>query len=84
MPVNTALYLKNHMNPITKINEAIEYIESFNDKPEKLLLAISDTLQDPAGMNMALITDSILEKGWEPNGFKQENGYRVYFYKMME
>lgn len=68
------------MNPFTNINEAVKYIESFNDKPEKLMLAISDTLQDPVGINMALITDSILAKGWEPNGFKQENGYRIYLY----
>ena len=53
-------------------------------KPEELELAISDELQDPIGMNMALITDRILAKGWEPDGFKQENGYRVYLYKEME
>ena len=72
------------MNPITNINEAVEYIESFKDHPENLMLAISDTLQDPIGINMALITDSILAKGWEPNGFNQENGYRVYLYKSMD
>lgn len=72
------------MNPITNVNEAIKYIESFNDKPEKIMLAISDSLQEPVGINMALITDSILVKGWEPNGFNQENGYRVYLYKIME
>jgi len=72
------------MKPITNINEAVKYIELFKDKPEKFMLAISDTLQDPIGINMALITDSILAKGWEPNGFNQEIGYRVYLYKIME
>ena len=72
------------MNPITDVSEAVKYIESFNDKPEKLMLAISDTLQDPIGINMTLITDSILARGWMPNGFNQENGYRVYLYTMME
>jgi hypothetical protein len=32
-------------------------------------------LLDPMGMNMALITDRILAKGFMPNGFIQKVGY---------
>lgn len=72
------------MTPFTNVDEATKYVDEFEGKPEELELAISDELQDPIGMNMALITDRILAKGWEPNGFKQEKGYRIYLYKEME
>jgi hypothetical protein len=69
------------MSPFTNVDEATKYVDEFKGKPEELKLAISDELQDPIGRNMALITDRILAKGWEPDGFKQENGYRIYHYK---
>lgn len=72
------------MKPFTNVDEAINYIEEFMGEPEEFDLAISDELQDPIGINMALITDRILKKGWEPSGFKQENGYRIYLYKELE
>ena len=72
------------MRPFSNVNEAVKFVDEFEGKPEDLLLAISDNLQDPIGMNMALITDRILAKGWEPNGFEQNNGFRVYLYKIME
>ena len=72
------------MTPFSDVHEAIKYIDQFKGKPEELELAISDELQDAIGMNMALITDRILAKVWEPNSYKQENGYRLYYYKEME
>lgn len=72
------------MNPFNNVNEAVSYIDAFEGNPEGLLLAISDNLQDDIGINMAIITDKILEKGWEPNGYEQNNGFRVYLYKRME
>lgn len=33
---------------------------------------------------MAMITDDILDRGWEPDGYVQENGFRIYKYKEME
>ena len=65
-------------------HEAVAEIDSYTGGPESFLLPINDCLQDPIGMYMALITDKILAKGWEPNGFEQKNGYRVYRYKLME
>ena len=72
------------MRPFSNVNEAVKFVDEFEGKPEDLLLAISDNLQDPIGINRALITDRILAKGWEPNGFEQNNGFRVYLYKIME
>ena len=72
------------MPPFNDVEEASSYVDEFKGKPEELELAISDELQDLFGMNMALIMDRILAKGWEPAGFKQEAGYRIYLYQEME
>jgi hypothetical protein len=32
-------------------------------------------------MNMALIVDHLLGREWEPAGYEQMSGYRVYRYK---
>lgn len=70
--------------PFNDVDEVLTHVDEFQGRPEELELAISDALQDPIGMNMALITDKILKKGWEPDGFKEKDGYRVYTYKEME
>ena len=51
------------MRIIKSIEEAQEMIEAFEGKPEDFKLPISDDLQDPMGLNMAIITDSILKRG---------------------
>jgi hypothetical protein len=33
------------------------------------------------GIAMAIVTDAVLAKGWDLNGFDQRDGYRVYKYK---
>ena len=68
------------MEPINSIEEAQIYLGSFDGEPEQFKLPISDELQDPMGMNMAIITDSILKKGFMPSGFEQMDGYRIYRY----
>jgi hypothetical protein len=70
--------------PFNDVDEVLTYVDEFQGRPEELELAISDALQDPIGMNMALITDKILKKGWEPDGLEEKDGYRVYRYKEME
>jgi hypothetical protein len=52
-------------------------------------LSIADPLYfagepDQVGFGMALVVDSILAQGYEPNGFEQRDGFRVYRYKLME
>ncbi|WP_108869777.1 hypothetical protein [Aquimarina aquimarini] len=62
------------------VDDAREYVaKSFNKKEENLL--ISDKLNDAMGLNMALIGDLILRKGYRPNGYEQKEGYRIYKYK---
>jgi hypothetical protein len=43
-----------------------------------------DALNDAVGINMAIITDRVLARGWQPNGFVQANGYRIYQYEPLE
>jgi hypothetical protein len=69
------------MSPFTDVNEAIRYVLDFSGRPEEFQLPISDSPQDPVGMYMALITDKVLSRGWEPDGYEQMNGYRIYRYK---
>ncbi len=69
------------MTPIASIDEARQLIAAHTGSPEDFRLPISDQLQDPIGLNMAIITDAILKRGWEPDGFVQESGFRIYKYK---
>lgn len=69
------------MEPFEDRKKAIEFIDSFTGTAEELELPISDSLNDPMGMNMAIITDTILAKGFFPNGFIQKEDYRIYKYK---
>ncbi|MFS2053842.1 hypothetical protein ACEN8K_33940, partial [Variovorax sp. CT11-76] len=43
--------------------------------------ARDDGLQDYLGVQMAQITDCALTRGWEPVGFVQDEGFRVYRYE---
>ena len=71
---------KKEMEAFTKLEDARNYVtESFIEKEETLM--ISDELNDDVGMNMAIIVDGILKKGYMPNGFEQKDGYRVYKYQ---
>ncbi len=72
------------MNAFTDVNEALEYVKGYSGQPEDLRLPISESLQDPLGANMAIITDALLARDFEPNGFEQEDGYRVYRYKQWD
>ena len=66
------------MELINNVGEAKRVIESFQGAPEEFALPISDESQDQVGMNMAIITDCILARGWVPDGFEQRQGFRVY------
>ncbi len=51
------------MKPVISVAEAQEMIASYAGPPEGFLLPVSEELQDPIAINMAIITDSILERG---------------------
>lgn len=72
------------MKPFKDAKEAAEYVENFDGKASELRLAICESLLDPIGITMSIITEKVLEKGWEPNGYEEKEGYRVYTYKEME
>ena len=72
------------MLPVTNLDEAKRLVDSFPGKPEEFVLSLSEELLDPFGMNMAIITDRVLARGWAPNGFDQKQGFRVYLYKMLK
>ena len=64
----------------TDVESALAAIDSFASRPEEFELPLSDHLQDPVGINMAVITDRALARGWLPAGFEQRDGYRLYRY----
>jgi hypothetical protein len=72
------------MKAVTTIEEARRLIESFTGKPEDFELPIANELLDPVGVNMAIITDAILAREWEPDGYTEGKGCRIYKYKAME
>ncbi len=69
------------MTPATTVDEAIAIVENYQGPAKDFELAIADTLLDPVGVNMAIITNKILTKGFDPNGFEQHEGFRVYKYR---
>ena len=72
------------MKPFTDIDAARQAIEQFAGAPEDFVLPISDEVQGPMGLTMAIITDAILAKGWDLDGFEQHQGYRLYKYKSVD
>lgn len=59
------------MEPITNVEGAKRAYESFEGGTEDFALPISGGMQEQLGMNMAIITDCALARGWEPGGFEQ-------------
>jgi hypothetical protein len=58
-------------------------VDSFSGNPEDFELAVPDALHDAIGINIAIITDRILGRGWQPDGFTQKSGYKPYRYKKL-
>ena len=69
------------MEPIANIVEALKTVKEHDGLPEEFQLPISDSINDSLGINMAIITDAILKRGWLPNGFIQKEGFRIYLYE---
>lgn len=69
------------MTPINDVADAEKRIQAHTGAPEKFTLPISNSLLDPVGVNMAIITDWMLARGWEPDGFVLHENYRLFRYK---
>lgn len=63
------------------MEEAVKRVESYKGAARDFQLPIADSMNDPSGLSMAIITDKILKKGFWPDGFEQKDGFRVYKYK---
>ena len=70
---------KINRTPLKDLDEARKFVQDNFENAEETLW-ISDELNDPMGMNMAIIGDGILKAGYMPDGFDQKNGYRIYKY----
>jgi hypothetical protein len=69
------------MKPVESLQEAIRLLETFAGQPSEFQLAFPDSLNDPTGVNLAIMTDRALGRGWQPDGYVQEGGYRILRYK---
>jgi len=69
------------ITPVRSLQEALRQVEEFQGEPSQFVLAFPDDLDDPIGINMAVLTDKILDRGWMPNGFIQKSGFKLYKYK---
>jgi len=71
------------MKPITTVIEAVAAIDTFNGPVGEFALCLAESLHDPVGVNIAIVTDRILSRGWEPASVERQAGARVYRYKSM-
>ena len=72
------------MDPCQTVEEALRVIQQYEGSPEDFELAIANSMNDAIGMNMAIVGDAILARGWLPNGFEDKADHRVYRYKAMQ
>ena len=68
------------MKPIASLKDGIDLVDGFAGCAGNFRLAVPEALLDPVGVNMAIIIDRILARGWQPNGFTQHDGFRVFHY----
>jgi hypothetical protein len=73
----------NPSDPVRTVPEAFARIDASTGSQSNFALSVHESMLDPIGVNMALITDRILEKGWEPDGFTAQDGYRVFHYRAL-
>ena len=71
----------SEMSPVTDIADAKRRIQAHTGPAEAFALPVANSLLDPVGVNMAIIADCILARGWEPDGFVQHANYRLFRYK---
>ena len=70
---------------ISSIAEALKAVDDCVKEGGDFVLPISDALQDPVGINMAIIMDRILShEMWMPDGFEQRAGFRLYRYRLSQ
>jgi len=73
---------------IATAEEGIRHLEAHQPVGDRFELAISNSFTfkgkpDKVGFGMALILNRILKMRYEPDGFEQKDGFRLYRYKKM-
>lgn len=68
--------------PIASVEEGVRLVQTFKGEPQDFRLVIPESLMDPVGMNIAIITNEILKRGWMPDDVVKKPGYRVFTYKV--
>ncbi len=66
----------------TTLASALAAVDAFDGAPQDFSLSIDESLLDPAGFSMAIVTDRILAKEWMPDGVEPCDGYRVFRYRV--
>lgn len=64
--------------------EALDYVRALAVAPVSLPIANDATFgdePDTMGAGIAMIVDTFLSKGYEPDGFEQVPGLRIYRFK---
>jgi len=69
------------MHICKSVDEAVALIRSFSGKTEDFDLCIDEPLMDPVGLNVAIIADAALAKGWWPLDVERHNGHRRFRYR---
>lgn len=64
----------------TTLKSALADVDASDGAPQDFALSIDESLIDPVGLSMAVVTDRILAKGWMPDGVETRDGYRVFRY----
>ena len=60
--------------PAKTLDKAIAVVRAYEGPAENFKLAIAESLLDEVGMNMAIIGDALIDKGFAPDGFEQQDG----------
>jgi hypothetical protein len=84
LPVAIAAWGQENAKPIASLEEGIRLVRAFKGKPEDFELVIPESLLDSAGLNIAIITNEILMRGWMPDTVTKRDGYRVFRYKKLD
>ena len=63
------------------VAEAVASIQSFDGQAENFDLLLCESFFDPVGVNISIVTDAALEKGWIPFDVEKRNGHRRFTYE---
>ena len=82
-PRRSTSSLDAYMEPIANVSEAVALVDAFAGDVSAFSLCLAESIHDPIGINIAIITDRILARSWEPAGVERHDGFRIYRYKVV-